>query len=265
MFAVIHQRGQLGSAGATDRRHAARSAVRPRRRFAEMPGGSRRQPWCLALVRVGHGVAHPVHAGDRVAQAIMGVGDRLPGHDPGIDAAQAAVHQALDAARPKWRGLRPAEADDLALPLGINGNGDYRRDRDDAAAVAQLQVGGVEPEVRPLAADRPVEKGIDPLGDIPRRREGRPLHSFATWLHQDLHHSATARRTSEPPLFCSRSTSATLSSVIAPSVVAGGSRNSTGIHLPGDHLSLTRAPGSKFWGILPGARSPSNFHHDRGR
>jgi hypothetical protein len=65
--------------------------------------------------------------------------------------------------------------------------------------------------------------------------------------------------------FCSSSTSAILSSVIGSSVVAGGSRNSTVTHLPGDHLSLTRAPGSKFWGIPPDARSPPKFHHERGR
>jgi len=51
--------------------------------------------------------------------------------------------------------------------------------------------------------------------------------------------------------------------------ILGGSRvkrcNSTLAALPGDHLSLTRAPGSKFWGIPPVARSPSNFHHARGR
>jgi len=41
--------------------------------------------------------------------------------------------------------------------------------------------------------------------------------------------------------------------------------NSTLAGLPGDHLSLTRAPGSKFWGIPPDARLPPNFHHDRGR
>jgi hypothetical protein len=29
--------------------------------------------------------------------------------------------------------------------------------------------------------------------------------------------------------------------------------------LPGDHLSLTRAPGSKYWRIPPDARSPPNF------
>jgi hypothetical protein len=38
-------------------------------------------------------------------------------------------------------------------------------------------------------------------------------------------------------------------------------RNSTLASLPGDHLSLTRAPCSKSWGIPPGARSPSIFHH----
>jgi len=42
-------------------------------------------------------------------------------------------------------------------------------------------------------------------------------------------------------------------------------RNSTLAALPGDHLSLTRAPGSKYWGIPPDARSPPIFHHDWGR
>ncbi len=41
--------------------------------------------------------------------------------------------------------------------------------------------------------------------------------------------------------------------------------NSTLAALPGDHLSLTRAPGSKYWGIPPGARLPPKFHHERGR
>jgi hypothetical protein len=41
--------------------------------------------------------------------------------------------------------------------------------------------------------------------------------------------------------------------------------NSTLAALPGDHLSLTRAPGSKFWGIPPDARLPPKFHHDHGR
>ena len=51
--------------------------------------------------------------------------------------------------------------------------------------------------------------------------------------------------------------------------VLGGSRvkrcNSTLAALPGDHLSLTRARGSKFSRIPPDARSPPNFDHKPGR
>src|SRR5215472_11644454 len=51
--------------------------------------------------------------------------------------------------------------------------------------------------------------------------------------------------------------------------ILGGSRvkrcNSTLAALPGDHLSLTRAPGSKFSRVLPDARPLPNFDHDRGR
>ena len=41
--------------------------------------------------------------------------------------------------------------------------------------------------------------------------------------------------------------------------------NSTLAGPPGDHLSLTRAPGSKYWGIPPDVRLPLNFHHQGGR
>jgi len=44
-----------------------------------------------------------------------------------------------------------------------------------------------------------------------------------------------------------------------------GCRNTILAALSGDHLSLTRAPGSKYWGIPPDARSPPKFHHERGR
>ena len=51
--------------------------------------------------------------------------------------------------------------------------------------------------------------------------------------------------------------------------ILGGSRvkrcNSTLAALPGDHLSLTRARGSKFSRIPPDARSPPNFDHKPGR
>jgi hypothetical protein len=43
------------------------------------------------------------------------------------------------------------------------------------------------------------------------------------------------------------------------------SAGSTSARLHPDHLSLTRAPGSKLWGIPPDARLQANFHHERGR
>ena len=56
------------------------------------------------------------------------------------------------------RGLRWADmqTDDLASAIGVYGYSDYRGDRDDAAALALLQVGGVEQQIRPLAGERPV-------------------------------------------------------------------------------------------------------------
>lgn len=76
----------------------------------------------------------PEHASNRVTQSVMGVADHQ------LDAAQAVLDQPLDEARPERFGLRraEAEADDLALSLGIHGDNEYRRHRDDAAAVANL-------------------------------------------------------------------------------------------------------------------------------
>src|SRR5215472_6816523 len=58
------------------------------------------------------------------------------------------------------------QPDDLAPAVGVCGDGDYCRHRDDAAALALLQVGGVEPQIRPLATERPVEEGVHALVDL---------------------------------------------------------------------------------------------------
>src|SRR4051794_3356688 len=58
------------------------------------------------------------------------------------------------------------QADDLPFALGVGGHGDYRRDRDDAAALALFEVGGVQPEVGPLAAERAIEERPDPVVDV---------------------------------------------------------------------------------------------------
>ena len=58
------------------------------------------------------------------------------------------------------------QPDDLASAIGIDCHSDYRGNRDDAAALALLQVSGVEPEIRPLAGERPVEKRMHALVDL---------------------------------------------------------------------------------------------------
>ena len=58
------------------------------------------------------------------------------------------------------------QADDLAPAVAVRRHGDYRRDRDDAAALALLQVSGVEPQIRPLAGERPIGEGMDALVDL---------------------------------------------------------------------------------------------------
>src|SRR5207302_7769764 len=72
------------------------------------------------------------------------------------------------------------QPDDLAPAVGVGGHGDYCRNRDDAAALALLQVSRVEPQIGPLAGQRPVEKGMHALVDLPRLRGGRLLHSLET-------------------------------------------------------------------------------------
>jgi len=122
--------------------------------------------------------------------------------DHQLDAFEATLDQALQEGRPERLGLggTKAQADDLAPAIGIDGHRDYCRHGYDAAAVADLEVGGVEPEIRPLALDRPVEEGIDPLvdvlaqlGDLALRDAGQ-----AHRLHQLV--DAAGRHAADPSL-----------------------------------------------------------------
>jgi hypothetical protein len=57
-------------------------------------------------------------------------------------------------------------AQHLAPSVAINTDGDDHRDRDDTAVLTDLHVGRVEPEIGPVACDRPVEEGAHPLVDL---------------------------------------------------------------------------------------------------
>jgi hypothetical protein len=109
-------------------------------------------------------------AGDRVLQAFVMIGDHQP------EAAQAAGPQAAQKLRPERLGLDFADvqADHLAVSAVGDGVGDDERLGDHAAAVTDLDVLGVQPQVRvgrrQLAAaelvDMLVELGAHPADAV---------------------------------------------------------------------------------------------------
>lgn len=80
------------------------------------------------------------HLADRRLQPLMGIGDHQ------LHAFQATPHEAAQELNPEDLRLRlpKPEAEDLAPPILIDAGGDYRGDRHDAAALADLQVGGLQ-------------------------------------------------------------------------------------------------------------------------
>ena len=116
------------------------------RLLGEGGGDEGRDDPAAALAGMGQHVPHEVdatalpggrqHLGDGGLQAFMGIGDDE------LDATQAATGQLAQELRPDRFGFRGADlqAQNLAPAGRIDGNGDDRGDRDDAAAAAYLQV-----------------------------------------------------------------------------------------------------------------------------
>ena len=148
--------------------------------LGEGGGDEGRDDAAAALAGMGQGVAHEVdaaalpgggeHLGDGRLDALVGVGDDQ------LDAAQAAPGELAQEVGPEGLGLGGADlhAEHLAPAVGVDADGDDDGDRDDAAGLADLHVGGVDPQIRPVALDRPVEEGLHPLVDL--------LAQPATWL-----------------------------------------------------------------------------------
>ena len=126
----------------------------------------------LAAGDVGERVAHEVDpaalpggaddAGDGRLQPLVRVRDHQ------LHAPEAAADEILEEARPERLRLGGADvqADDLASPVGVGGDGDYGRDRDDAPALAHLQVGRVEPHTGPVPVQRALQESPDALVDL---------------------------------------------------------------------------------------------------
>jgi site-specific DNA recombinase len=102
------------------------------------------------------------HPPDRRLEPLVRVGDDQ------LHTAQAATGHALEERGPERLGLaRPdVQPDNLSFALGIHGHGDYGRDRDDAPALALLEVGRIQPEIGPVADERTVEEGPDTVVDV---------------------------------------------------------------------------------------------------
>ncbi len=85
-----------------------------------------------------------------------------------LDAAQAALPELAQKGRPEGLRLRGADvhAQHLAAAVAVDADGDDHRGGDDPAVLADLHVGRVEPEIGPVALDRPVEEGLHLAVDL---------------------------------------------------------------------------------------------------
>ena len=141
--------------------------------------------------------------------------------DDQLDALEAALDQALQEGRPEGLGFRwtDTEANNLPPAIGVGGDGDYGRHRDDAAALADLEVGGVEPQVGPFALERAIEEGTNPFvdllaqfGDLALRDAGEPIACT----------SSSTRRVETPPIQASWMTATKAFSVVRRASRKGG-------------------------------------------
>ena len=100
----------------------------------------------------------------------MGIGDDE------LDTSQAPARQLAQELRPDRLGLGCADlqAKHFTASIGVDADGDDGRDRDDATAAPDLEIGGIDPEIWPFALDGSVEEGFDLVVDLLASRE--------TWL-----------------------------------------------------------------------------------
>ena len=128
--------------------------------------------------RVAHEV-HPAtlpggmqHFGDRRLDPFVAVGDRQ------LDATQATAGELAQEVGPERLGFRRADvhAEHLAAAVAVDADGNDHRDRDDAAGLADFQIGRIDPQIRPVALDWPVEEGLYLAVDLLAQRD--------TWLFE---------------------------------------------------------------------------------
>jgi hypothetical protein len=92
----------------------------------------------------------------------MGIGDHQ------LDAAQAASGERAKELDPERFGLTVADrhAQHFAPAVAVDADGNNDSNRDDAVIAPSFDIGGIEPDIGPLAFYRPVQEGLNPLVDL---------------------------------------------------------------------------------------------------
>jgi hypothetical protein len=102
------------------------------------------------------------HALDGRLDTLVGVGDHQldPGEPPALELAQEL--------QPEGLGLRGADVhtQHFAPAVGVDRHRDGHGDRDDPPVLTDLDVGGVDPEIRPVPFDRSGQERLDPVVDL---------------------------------------------------------------------------------------------------
>ena len=86
-------------------------------------------------------------------------------------------------------------AEHLAPAAGIDADGDDGGNGDDAVAAPDFDVGGIQPDIGPVALERPGEEGADALVDL--AAQARDL-AFADAFHPSCIPSARGTLTNSP-------------------------------------------------------------------
>jgi hypothetical protein len=108
-------------------------------------------------------------------------------------APQATVGETAQEPGPERLGLGGAggDAQNLAFAVFVDRNGDHHRTADDATAFADLDVGGIEPEIGPRALQGTGQKGVHAFIDLAAQTAHLALGHAARahGLHQVIHRS----------------------------------------------------------------------------
>lgn len=140
-------------------------------------------------------MAHEVHAATlpRCRQYLRdrGLDSAVVVGDDQLHATQAAVGQAAQEGLPERLSLRGANihAQHFAPAVAVHAHGDDHRDADDASLLPDLHIGGIDPQVRPIAFDGTMEERIHAGVDL----LAQPRHlalgdaGAAHGLHQVIH------------------------------------------------------------------------------